>query len=247
MDTNTTPPRDNDRLTWHIRTRKYSDAETCHWRLYATAKVRIESKKCMHTTVVGEWEGRSHNRQHARKDASDLCRHLKDSRLYIIPITAKAINDGEERSCSFCAIAQALWHVQKFTWKQDPWFHSFRVDTYGAWREAKGIEYKGLHTERGRAVLPPTKLPDVVTNYRRGGKELHYAESMVAWTMGWDEWAEARYDSEKKEYNEGDGPPPRPSPGFFMLNADDFEVEETFIDRGMPCFVPQSDGTEDDE
>lgn len=122
------------------------------------------------------------------------------------------------------------------------------MDTYGAWRTPEGILYESHGTGNGRAVLPVEDLPQMVTNYRRDGQAKHWGQDMVEWTMNWDEWAGARYESAKDwRARHHESKPYRPKPAFFVLNLDDFEVELPFTRQFFGCAFPIQDEDEEDD
>jgi hypothetical protein len=168
----------------------------------------------------------------SRADALKLARkriaELRKRRLVPICVTRKHIEDGEARNCNSCAISQALWHSQEaMGFPKDEW--NFEVSPYGCFVDPRGIvlaEKYGTVTRH----IPAAKMPDIVTSYKRKGKPLVYFESMVEWTMQWDDWAESRYMSlhewrEKHGYDEGERPY-KPTPCSFVLDLDAMVTEE---------------------
>lgn len=159
----------------------------------------------------------------ARAWAAQETAILKECRLYVVEITAENIARGEPHSCRQCAVSQALWTTQKAHGiSPNEW--DFQTDTYGAWRDPEGLVLENKYS-RDRWHLPADELPLIVTHYRRARKAQWWAESMVDWTMQFDE-AHDDHEltrSELKKKNGETRPTPFPSPAVFVLNADEFE------------------------
>lgn len=159
------------------------------------------------------------DRSSSMKAARARIRVLKSHRLFPIRVTRKHISDGTARSCSTCAISQALWHNQESMGFPKYEFR-FEVSPYGAWVEPRGIT---LSEKYGDEVsrIPAENLPEIVYGIR--GKRV-VRESMLEFAMTFDEWAEARYMT-LREWREEHGwsedrPCGRPGPCSFVLDLD---------------------------
>lgn len=161
-------------------------------------------------------------RSDALKQARRHIQDLKKQQLFVIPVTAKHISDGEARSCSTCAIALALWDRQEemgFS-RSD---YRFEVTPYGAWveQERLGMTIEGRWSFE--IVRRLAQLPSLI--YTWGGRA--YSDSMEEWAMAWDDWAESRYMTlsewrDKHGYYNGERPA-RPGPTSFVLSLDAFQ------------------------
>lgn len=250
-DTPTTdniPPRDNDKLTWRIEHRKRPRTEGGHWHTgILTASAEIDGKQ----RIVGQWEEHTTDRGRNEAKLREIEARMKDCRLYIIHVDQWAIDAGESRSCSTCAIAQALWKWQKGL-DIDTHVFTFEVSPYAAWAEGRGILYHQQAYGDGEAKLAVSKLPNVVNYYRSEGEDRHYDEPLEEWAQTFDDWSEYQPMSatERKEWrDQHDGAPAKPCPMFFLLNADDFVIETPFDywGRPMPSLFPEKPKADDDE
>jgi hypothetical protein len=147
---------------------------------------------------------------------------LRSHRLFIIHVTKKHIQDGVERNCDQCAVAQALWHNQE-RMGFPKYEYGFDVRPYGAFVDPQGIVRRRLYRSNDECHIPQEEVSDLVTNWRDG----FYIESMMEWTMRWDEWAESRYMS-LKDWREEHGYEPsrypsKPAPCSFVLDLDEFK------------------------
>lgn len=183
---------------------------------------------CQGRQIVGAEDG-PRRKTKTRKDAMRAARariaQLKTHRLFAIRVTRKHIRDGEERNCDTCAISQALFHNQQ-RMGLDNLKCSFRVEPYG-W-SSRGIV---LQTDR-YATAPDMvleEMPDMIS-YWQSSQRNPYPESMLEWTMLWDDWAQARHET-PAEYRERtgnhDGKPSRPGPTSFVLDLDAFKPESS--------------------
>ncbi len=203
---------DTAKITFRARIRavNYGDDLTFHeW------SIRMFHRGKLVGSTPETWRGHSCHLD-ARTAARREIRRLQKRRLFVIPVTARCIADGQERDCNTCAIAQALWHSQERMGypKRD---YNFRVSTYGAWMDCPGIVLSGEDAET--LHIPPDKLPQVLTQ--------GYAEDMADWTMGWDDWAESRHETaeewrERTGEDDDEPKPCRPLPCTFVLDLDDF-------------------------
>lgn len=204
------------------RPQKYGDGRTFfEYRILFT-----KGKK-----VIGAERGPrrvSESKLDCKRAARERVAELKKHRLVHIPVTTKHISNGEARNCTTCAIAQALWHKQEYLGFPKHKF-VFEVSTYGAWVDPRGIvliDRSGASPDRSIVF---EKLPLLVYE----GTRKIYDDWMPEWTMQWDDWAEARWES-AREYRqrtgEHDGKPSRPGPTSFVLDMDELkevaEVEE---------------------
>lgn len=222
----TTP--DTPRLRFQILTKraKYDDGIFIAWTI----------RLWFGSTLVGEDKGpRRAHRTHgsARRSALTRVKTLRSHRLYLIRITRKHIRDGVGRSCSQCAISQALWHNQDRMGFPRGYFSGWNieVESYGAWTDPRGIVF--TNKDGGQDLqLPLDKLPKVVMRYARDGKRHHYSEDMAEWTQAFDEWADVYGQSNDAktltEYRQAHGYdgneyPTRPAGGYFVLDLDELQ------------------------
>jgi hypothetical protein len=155
----------------------------------------------------------------ARAAAAKRIKALESHCLFAIRVTRKHISDGEARSCSQCAIAQALWHNQErmgFPKSE----YSFDVKPYGCWTspEELGIVLRDDSYD-DIARIPVGSLPQIVISGLDAGM---YNEPMDEWAMAWDEWAESRgipiREWREEHGHEDDYRPYRPGPCSFVLD-----------------------------
>lgn len=156
----------------------------------------------------------------ARKAARERIGALRKRRLYAIPITARNIRDGEARSCSFCAVAQALHQHQK-RMGFDPSDFDMRLEPYGLFQVVRGIVAEGRCSDMPTVAIPVDELPLIVPA-RKSGKV--YGTSMVEWAMEYDNWADAREEGarEWRKRTGNDYTPGRPLASSFVLDLDAF-------------------------
>lgn len=206
----------SDKITFSVQTPRYT---------YGDRKKFYQFRILMRCggKVVGKEDGE--RRLHRERKTAVLAARqridvLKTRRLFAIEVTKKHIEDGEERNCDTCAVSQALWHNQnRMGLSRGDW--NFRVEPYGAWVDFHGIVLRPKYHSGPETALGD--LPDLVTSYRDGV----YFESMMEWTMSWDDWAESRYMKiadwrEMHGYEDGERPY-RPSPCSFVLDLDAFK------------------------
>jgi hypothetical protein len=161
----------------------------------------------------------------AERAAEKQIARLKKSRLFVIPITANHISDGEARSCHACAIYHALTDQRDRLLAPIKGYddRGFKVNPYGAWTDPEGIVLQSGYEEIART--PVNQLPQIITQCEGG----YFKEGMTEWAMTWDDWAESRYMSlkewrEERSYSDGERPF-KPSPATFVLNVDAFTAE----------------------
>lgn len=180
--------------------------------------------------IVGVEEGPS--RQHrtfedARKAGWERVALLRAHRLMIVPVTNKNIEDGEERSCSCCAIAQSLF-MNQARLGMDRYEYDFRVEPYGAFVKCDGIILVHGRTQISTGVK---RMPDLVSEAR--GRL--FIESMYEWTVHWDEWAGSRYMTLKEwreEHSDDDCKPYKPTPCSFVLNLSEMSADPLLASTG---------------
>lgn len=213
------PNSDTPSLTFELETRQITGRRKI-------AELLIKQRGRI-VGVVRPDHGRPFDRiAQARRWAFEVTEELKECRLYVVEITADNIARGEPHSCRQCAVSQALWTTQKAHGiSPNEW--DFQADTYGAWRDPEGLVLENKYS-RDRWHLPADELPLIVTHYRRARKDQWWADSMVDWTMQFDE-AHDDHELTRSELKKKNGytrPTPFPSPAVFVLNADHFEPLE---------------------
>jgi len=205
---------DTEKMRFSVRTHEQAYGDGARFHEYRIV-MRLGGR------VVGIDDGprRTHkSREDARQVGRARILELRQHQLYAIEVTKKDIEIGEARSCQSCAIAQALWRNQermglsKYEW-------DFRVEPYGFMVDVDGIVLSKLHDcHAPRLATGENAMPDLVSEGQRG----IWVESMMEWSMNWDEWADSRVMSieewrEEHGYHDGERPY-RPSPCSFVLD-----------------------------
>lgn len=214
---------DKLRFGMRIRSQRYGDDQTFHEYQIAIFKG---------ARLAGMEEGpprQTVTRSEAANAARARIRQLQKRRLFAIQVTDKHITDGESRNCNTCAISQALWHNQeRMGFGKDDM--AFRVSTYAYFADSDGIVLEKKYCSRcddSAIHLEVDKLPMLTFGrYSLRNRGMISGDSMVEWTMSWDEWAESRYMSLKEwreahSYNDGERPF-KPGPCSFVLDLDAF-------------------------
>lgn len=213
---------DTDRISFSVRSKaqEYGDGAIFHeFRVV----MRSEGK------VVGIEVGprRMHKtRPECRAAGYQRIHELKKHRLFIVPVTTKDIENGEERSCQACAISQALWRNQERIGLSKHAF-DFRVEPYGFAVNCNGI----VLDDKSNYKAPPivtgqNDMPDLVSEGPRG----LYVESMYEWTLHWDDWAESRHMTAKEwneEHPDDGGKPYKTTPCSFVLDLTEMKTDAT--------------------
>jgi hypothetical protein len=197
----------------------------CNGRKAWTWRVLFRDDAGEPVGVTSQYRGRQRteapSRRAALKAAKAEIGRVRHHRLFLIRVTREDIANGTGRSIHDCPVAQALYR-EKETMGLDKWRHGFRVETYACFIDADGL----VLTDRDgteHAIDPP----DVVfpCKNERGW----CAESMMEWTMLFDDW----YDSqgvtarEWRREHDGDGKPGKMWPVSFVLDLDELLVAES--------------------
>jgi hypothetical protein len=155
---------------------------------------------------------------------------LEKRRLFIIPVLPKHINRGEASNCWSCALSLALTAQRERLLLPTTSYgdRCFRVSSYGAWVDGRGIQLMHGYDEVAR--LPVEQMPDIATPWMGGVS----SDGLVEWTQQWDDWASSRYMSlkewrENHDYEDGERPY-KPRPCSFVLDADAFIQGEDYSD-----------------
>lgn len=206
---------DNSKIRFAVRSKpvRYGDDAV----LYEyTIIMRIDGK------AVGVECGprRTHpDRRSARSAGYERIRELKKCPLYAIPVTAKDIQDGEARSCNFCAIALAIYHQQKRMGIPEHEF-DFRVEPYGAFTHVDGIVLAAHFYPYPRITSSTHRMPDLIGEGPNG----LFITSMYEWAVHWDDYADSRSMTAaewNEEHPDDGGKPHKPSLSSFVLNLAD--------------------------